>query len=157
MSCDIGEVAERLENELCSHTHTEVKGQEGWRMSSAHSPTFLSLHLHHNSFSNPSVALPMSQLILQPFCCFSYVTVRSQTLLLLLLHHKLFSYVTWRAAHVFNFECHVFSTDDKGREIFYVFKVTTINSYTALVPLNCWTNYSCHCAHGCAWCCNGFS
>ena len=30
-------------------------------MSSAHSPTFLSLHLHHNSFSNPSVDSPTSQ------------------------------------------------------------------------------------------------
>ena len=35
-------------------------------MSSAHSPTFPSLHLRHNSFSNPTVALPTSQLILQP-------------------------------------------------------------------------------------------
>ena len=40
-------------------------------MSSAHSPTFQSLHLHHNSFSNPSVALPTSELILQPFRCFT--------------------------------------------------------------------------------------
>ena len=48
--------------------------------SRAHSPTFPSLHLRHNSFSNPSVlyvrhssfsnpsvASPMSQFILQPF------------------------------------------------------------------------------------------
>ena len=42
-------------------------------MSSAHSPTFPSLHLRHNSFSNPSFALPTSQLILQPFRCFTYV------------------------------------------------------------------------------------
>ena len=60
-------------------------------MSSAHSPTFPSLHLRHNSFSNPSVALPTSQLILQPFHCFTYVTIRSPTLLLLLLRHKLFT------------------------------------------------------------------
>ena len=33
----------------------------------AHSPTFSSLHLRHSSFSNPSVALPTSQLILQIF------------------------------------------------------------------------------------------
>ena len=58
-------------------------------MSSAHYPTFPSLHLRHNSFFNPSVALPMLQLILQPFCCFTYVTVHSPTLLLLLLHRKL--------------------------------------------------------------------
>ena len=43
-------------------------------MSFAHSPSFPSRHLRHNSFSNPSVALPMSQLILQPFFRFSYVT-----------------------------------------------------------------------------------
>ena len=46
-------------------------------MSSAHSPTFASLHLRHNSFSNPSVFLPTPQLILQPFHCFTYVTVHS--------------------------------------------------------------------------------
>ena len=56
-----------------------------------HSPTFPSLHLHNSSFSNPSVALPISQLILQPFRCFIYVTVHSLTLLSLLLRHKLFT------------------------------------------------------------------
>ena len=54
-------------------------------MSSANSPTFPSLHLRHSSFSNLSFALPTSQLILQPFCCFTYVTVHSLTLLSLLL------------------------------------------------------------------------
>ena len=72
MSCGVGEVTERLENELCS----------------AHSPTFPSLHLRHNSFSNPSVTLPMPQLILQRFCCFTYITVHSPTLLSLLLRHS---------------------------------------------------------------------
>ena len=57
------------------------------RWNSVHSLTFPSLHLSHNSFSNPSVALPTSQLILQPFRCFTYVTVHSPTLLR-------FSYVT---------------------------------------------------------------
>ena len=56
-----------------------------------HSPTFASLHLHHNSFSNPIVALPTSQLILQPFCRFTYVTTHSPTLLLLHLCHTSFS------------------------------------------------------------------
>ena len=56
----------------------------------AHSPTFPSLHLRHNSFSNSSVALPTSQLILQPFCCFTYVTVHSPALLSPHLRHKLF-------------------------------------------------------------------
>ena len=68
-------------------------------MSSAHSPSFPSLHLRHSSFSNPSLASPASQLILQPFRCFTYVTAHSPTLLSLLLCHKIFTYVTWRAAH----------------------------------------------------------
>ena len=52
----------------------------------AHSPTLPSLYLHHSSFSNPSVASTTSQLILQPFFLFSYVTGSSLN-------------VTWRAAH----------------------------------------------------------
>ena len=71
-------------------------------MSYAHSPTFPSLHLRHNSFPNPSVALPTSQCILQPFRCFTYVTVHSPTLLSLLLRHKHFTNFTWRAAHAPN-------------------------------------------------------
>ena len=51
---------------------------------SAHSPSFPSLHLRHSSFSNPPVVLPTSQLILQPFRCFTYVTAHSPTLLSLL-------------------------------------------------------------------------
>ena len=54
----------------------------------AHSPTVLSLHLRHNSFANPSVALPTSQLILQRFRCFTYITAHFPTLLSLLLHHR---------------------------------------------------------------------
>ena len=70
MSCDVGEVTERLENEQCSFSKlslalptsqlilqpfprlTYVKG---------HSPTLLLLHLHHSSSSNPSFASPTSQ------------------------------------------------------------------------------------------------
>ena len=74
-------------------------------MSSAHelwAPTFPSLHLHHNSFSNPSIALRTSQLILQPFCCFTYKTdhspilVASPTsqLILILQTFRHFTYVT---------------------------------------------------------------
>ena len=68
----------------------------------AHSPTFPSLHLRHSSFSDPSVALPTSQLILQLFRCITYVTAHSPILLSLLLRHRLFTYVTWRAAHETN-------------------------------------------------------
>ena len=39
------------------------------------------------SFSNPYTASPTSQLILQPFCCFTYGTAHSIALLLLDLHH----------------------------------------------------------------------
>ena len=55
--------------------------------------------LRHNSFSNPSVALPTSHLVLQPFRCFTYVTANFPILLSLLLRHRIFTYVTWRAAH----------------------------------------------------------
>ena len=55
-------------------------------MNSAHSPTF-------------SVTSPTSQLILQPFSRFTYVTAYSPTLPLLHLRHWLFTYVTWRVAH----------------------------------------------------------
>ena len=72
-------------------------------MSSAHSPSFvtsptsqlilqaLSLHLRHSSFSNPSLALHTSQLILQPFRRFTYVTAHSPTLPLLYLRYSSFS------------------------------------------------------------------
>ena len=79
MSCHIGEVAERLEN------------------SSAHSPTFPSLHLRHSSCSfSLSVTSPTSRLILQPFrrfTCrhFTYVTAHSPTIPSLYLRHSSFS------------------------------------------------------------------
>ena len=69
MSCDVGEV-------------TEI---------SAHSPRFLSLHLCHSLFSSPSVASPLSQLILQLFRRFTYVSAHSPALPLLHLRHSSFS------------------------------------------------------------------
>ena len=79
----------------------------------AHSPTLPSLCVRYSSFSNSSVALSTSQLILQLFRHFIYAAAHSATLLLLhlrkvhsptflslLLRHKIFTYVTWRAAHV---------------------------------------------------------
>ena len=78
--CDVGEVTERLENELCSTVY-----------SSALSPSFPSLHLRHSSFSNLSITSPTSQVILQPFCSFSYITALSPTLPLLHLCHSSFS------------------------------------------------------------------
>ena len=61
--------------------------------------TIPSLHLRHSSFSNPSVALPTSQIILQPLRCFTYVSAHSPPLLSLLLSHRLFTYLIWRATH----------------------------------------------------------
>ena len=76
MSCDVGEVTERLENELCYDYNYELC-----------------------SFSNLFVVSPTSQLILHPFRCFTYITAHSPTLPSLLLRHSLFTYVTWRAAN----------------------------------------------------------
>ena len=45
----------------------------------AHSPTLPPLHQRHSSFYNPSAAWPTSQVILQPFRCFTYVTGTSHT------------------------------------------------------------------------------
>ena len=55
---------------------------------------------YHTSFFNPSVALPTSQDILQPFHCFIYATAHSQTLFSHLLCHRLFTYITWRAVQL---------------------------------------------------------
>ena len=68
MSCDVGEVTERLENELCYDYNYELC-----------------------SFSNLSFTSPTSQLILQHFNRFTYVTAHSPTLPLLYLRHSSFS------------------------------------------------------------------
>ena len=52
-----------------------------------------------SSFSDLYVTSPMSQVILKPFRCFTYITAHSPTLPSLLLHHRHFTYVTWRTAH----------------------------------------------------------
>ena len=58
----------------------------------AHSLTLPSLHLSHSPISNPSVAAPKSQLILQPLRHFTYVTAHSTILLSLYLRHSSLSY-----------------------------------------------------------------
>ena len=80
-----GDVMERLENELAEFI---LQPFRHFTYDTAHSQTLPSLHLHHSSFSNPSVTSPTSQLILQSFFRFSY--------------GRLFTYVTWRAAHETN-------------------------------------------------------
>ena len=68
MSCDVGELTERLENEHSSQLQSQ-----------------------QSSFSNLSFTSPTSQLILQPFRRFTYVTAHSPTLPLLHLRHSSFS------------------------------------------------------------------
>ena len=68
MSCDVGEVTEMLENEFCYDYNYKLC-----------------------SFSNLSITSPMSQLILQLFRRFTFVTAHSPTLPLLHLHHRSFS------------------------------------------------------------------
>ena len=68
MSCDVGEVTERLENELCCDYNYELC-----------------------VFSKVSVTSPTSQLILQAFRRFTNVTAHSQILPLLHLRHSSFS------------------------------------------------------------------
>ena len=116
MSCDVGKAREGLENELWRRWSDRKVGEwteliviaelilqafSHFTYVTVHSdfPSFPSLHLRHSSFPYPSLILPTSQLILQPFRCCTYVTAHSPTLLSPLLRHRIFSYVTWRAAH----------------------------------------------------------
>ena len=59
-----------------------------------HSPTLPSLYLRHSSFSNPSVALPTSQFILQPF----FASPTSQALHLIYLASRPWKEPLWRAS-----------------------------------------------------------
>ena len=72
--------------ELCSFSNLSVTSPT----LQAHSPTLPSLYLRHSSFANPFVASPTSQLILQPFRCFTYVTAHTPIFPLLHLCHSSF-------------------------------------------------------------------
>ena len=70
MSCDVGEVWERLENALCSFSNLYVTSHMSqlilqplrrFTYVTVHSPTLPLLHLRHSSFPNPSFASPTSQ------------------------------------------------------------------------------------------------
>ena len=76
MSCDVGEVTEGLENELCYDYNYELCSFSNLTVTT-NFPTLPWLYLCHSSFSNPSVASPSSQFILQLFFRFSYVTSSS--------------------------------------------------------------------------------
>ena len=105
MSCDVDEVTERLENELCYDYNYELCS---FSNPSVASPTSLfilrsffrfsyvtstSLNspgeppMKQSSFYNLSVTSPMTQLVLQPFRRFTYVTDHSPTLPSLYLRH----------------------------------------------------------------------
>ena len=71
MSCDVGKVT------------------EGWKMS--YDVGEVTESLENEQSSNLSVTLPTSQLILQPFRRFTYVTAQSPTLPLVHLRHSSFS------------------------------------------------------------------
>ena len=79
MNCDVGKATEGLENDLCSTVYSTVLCPpfRHFTYSTAHSLTLPSLHLRQSLSSDPFVASPTSQLILQPFFRFSYVTVSS--------------------------------------------------------------------------------
>ena len=78
MSCDLGEATEGLENE-----QSLLQPLPCFTYVKAHSLTLTPPHLRHSSFSNPYAPSPTSQLILESFCRFTYVTG---------------TYVIWRAA-----------------------------------------------------------
>ena len=81
MSRDVG-VTERLENEQSSQIQRYtakliLQAFRRFTCVTTHSPTLPSLYLRHSSFSNPSVASPTTQFILQPFFRFPYGTSSS--------------------------------------------------------------------------------
>ena len=111
MGCDVGEVTERLEHELCSNVNLSVTSltsqlilQSFRRFTyvTTHSPTLPLLYLHHISFSNSSFAFPMSQLCHSPIfpslhLCrspFSNPSVALPTSQLILQPVHCFTYVT---------------------------------------------------------------
>ena len=71
MSCDVGEVTEMLENELCYDYNYELCLFSKISVTSPTSQLILQpfgrFTYRHTSFSNLSVASTMSQFILQPF------------------------------------------------------------------------------------------
>ena len=74
----------------CRMSFDVDQAAESWRMNCDVGEVMERLENEKSSFFNFSVSLPMSQLILQPFRRFTYVTVHSPTLLSLLPRHKLF-------------------------------------------------------------------
>ena len=87
MSCDIGEAAEGLENEMWRRWSDVRVGEWG----KAALPTSQLILQPIRCFTYVIGASPTAQLILQPFFRFSYVTAHLPTLPLLHLNHSSFS------------------------------------------------------------------
>ena len=128
MSCDVGKATDGLKNELWLRWSDGKVGE--WAllyisisMSSAHSPSFQSLHLRHSSFwfLKLSVTSPTSQLILQPFPRFTYVTTHSPTLPLLHLRHSSFSNSSFASPTSQDFHLlHLASRPCQKHQMFYL-------------------------------------
>ena len=103
-------------------------------MSSARSPTFPSLHLSHCSFSNSSIVLPTSQLILQPFRRFTYVTAHSATIPLLHLRHSSFSNPSF--APPTSQALHLIHLASRPSKLLYTFNI--VSSLIYLLLTNVW-------------------
>ena len=111
MSSDVGEATEGLENDMwrrwsdgkireCAELVLQLFRH--FTYVTAHSPTLPSLYLRHSSFYNPWLRPRIQNGDWMKSVSkdgFTYVTAHSPTLLSLLLRHRLFTYVTWRAAH----------------------------------------------------------
>ena len=109
-----------------------------------HSPTLPSLYLHHSSFSNPSVASPTSQFILQPFFRFFYVTfsnpsVTSPTLQLILQLFRRSTYITAHSATL-----PTFPSLHLRHNSFSKPSVTLPTSQLILQPFHCFTYITVH-------------
>ena len=111
----------------------------------AHSTTLPLLHLRHMhftyvirgaahakiaSFSNPYIASPTSQLILQPFHRFTYVTAHSKTLPLLHLRHQ-----GSRHAKIASF-CNPYTASPTSQLILQPFcRFTYVTAHSTTIPL----------------------
>ena len=114
MSCDIGKAAEGLENEAPPH-----------------SSTLTSLHLCHSSFSSPSASSPTSQVILKPFCCFTYIIDTSPTSQFILQPFCCFIYTTAHSTTLLPlYPCH---------SSFYHPSAASPTSQVILKPFCCFT------------------
>ena len=114
MSCDVVEVTEKLGNELCYDYNYELR-----------------------SFPNLSVTSPTSQLILQPFCHFTYISAHSPTLSLLHLHHSSFSSLSFASltSQVLHL-IHLASRSLPSQSIFFLLKILRKIVYIFLSILN---------------------